>query len=260
MRIVPTLSHGDDPHDNAMSKQEIKRWSRINTTGILLSQLGFSVDQTPEKSDILVQQVIRWSWEVQSVQMCSSKMGLTYHPVRTAWLWMEEYGPEIWPREIEKRGHLDPSTGFIYLRDRSTPSGVQADLSLEIDENISDFCFGEDKLHPYNSMFQNVLRWFASIHAGLWHQVDYTVCRDWTAVELMADFLGLGPWIPLESLLPLYYGDLFSGSGGSCESCDSDCSACSGSRSLAESKKHPVMLELTDFNSVPESSVDGMES
>jgi hypothetical protein len=61
---------------------------------------------------------------------------------------MEEYGPEIWPEEMEKRRHLDPSTDFVYLRDRSTPSTVQAELSLKIDENISDFCFQEVMLHP----------------------------------------------------------------------------------------------------------------
>lgn len=148
MKIIPALWHEDNPHDNATLQQEIKRWSRSNTADILLSQLGFDMNQTSEKTDLLVQQVIRWSWKVQSVQMCSSKLGLTYHPVRTAWLWMEEYGAEIWPEETEKRRHLDPSTGFVYLRNRSTPSTVQADLSLEIDENISDFCFQEDMLHP----------------------------------------------------------------------------------------------------------------
>jgi hypothetical protein len=118
-------------------------------------------------------------------------------------------------------------------------------------------------LHPYNSMFQNVLRWFASIHAGLWHEVDYTLCRDRTAAELMADFLGLEPWIPLDDLLPLYYGGLCSESDGSCESYDCACSACSDSRNSAGLEKHPVILELStgnaDLSSVPESSVDGME-
>lgn len=141
MKNVLTLCHEDDLHDNAMLQHEIKRWFRSNTIGIFLSHLGFDMNQPSEKIDLLVQQVIRWSWEVQSVQMCSSKMGLRYHPVRTAWLWMEEYGPDVWPVEIDKRRHLDPSTDFVYLRDRSTLSNVQADLSLEIDENISDFCF-----------------------------------------------------------------------------------------------------------------------
>jgi hypothetical protein len=263
MKNVPTPWHEGDPHDNATLQQEIKRWSRSNTMGILLLQLGLDMNQTSEKFDLLVQQVIRWSWEVQSVQMCNSELGLTYHPVRTAWLWMEEYGSDIWPVENDKRRHLDPSTSFVYLRDRSTPSHVQADHSLEIDENISDFCFQEDKLHPHNSMFQNVLRWFASIHAGLCHEVDYTLCKDRTAAELMADFLGLEPWIPLDDLLPLYYGGLCSESDGSCESYDCACSACSGSRDLAGLEKHPVVLELStenvDLNDVPASSVDGME-
>jgi hypothetical protein len=231
--------------------------------GILLSQLGFVLDQTSEKFDLLVQQVIRWSWEVQSVQMCDSRLGLTYHPVRTAWLWMEEYGPDIWPEAIEKRRHLDPSTGFVYLRDRSTPSDVQADRFLDIDGNISDFCFQEDMLHPHNSMLQILLRWFASIHAGLWHEVDYTLCKDRTAAELMADFLGLEPWIPLDDLLPLYYGGLCSESDGSCESYDCACSACSGSRNSAGLEKHSVILELSTGNAehsgVLETSVDGIE-
>jgi hypothetical protein len=207
--------------------------------------------------------VIRWSWEVQSVQMCDSRLGLTYHPVRTAWLWMEEYGPDIWPEAIEKRRHLDPSTGFVYLRDRSTPSDVQADRFLDIDGNISDFCFQEDMLHPHNSMLQILLRWFASIHAGLWHEVDYTLCKDRTAAELMADFLGLEPWIPLDDLLPLYYGGLCSESDGSCESYDCACSACSGSRNSAGLEKHSVILELStgnaDHSGVLETSVDGIE-
>jgi hypothetical protein len=245
MKIVPTLWHEGDPHDHAALQEEIKRWSRSNTMDILLSQLGFDVHQDSGKTNLLVQQVIRWSWEVQSVQTCSSNLGLTYHPVRTAWLWMEEYGAEIWPEEIRKRRHLDPSTTFVYFRDRSTPSEARTEHRLDIDGHIADFCFREDMLHPHNSMFQNVLRYFASVHAGLRHDVDYTICKDWTAAELMADFLELEPWAPLEDLLPLYYGDLSSESDGSCESCDSDCSVCNGSRSLTGSEKRPTILELS---------------
>jgi hypothetical protein len=112
-------------------------------------------------------------------------------------------------------------------------------------------------LHPYNSMFQNVLRYFASVHAGLWHDVDYTICKDWTAAELMADFLELEPWVPLEDLLPLYYGGLFSGSDGRCESCDSDCSVCNGSRNPTRSEKRPTVLELSPENTGP-SDVPGI--
>jgi hypothetical protein len=158
---------------------------------------------------------------------------------------MEEYGAEIWPEEIRKRRHLDPSTTFVYFRDRSTPSEARTEHRLDIDGHIADFCFREDMLHPHNSMFQNVLRYFASVHAGLRHDVNYTICKDWTAAELMADFLELEPWAPLEDLLPLYYGDLSSESDGSCESCDSDCSVCNGSRSLTGSEKRPTILELS---------------
>jgi hypothetical protein len=263
MKIVPTFWHEDDPQDDAMLQKEIERWSRSNTMGTLLSRLGFSIQQDSEKIHLLAQQVIRWSWEVQSVQTCSSKPILTGHPVRTAWLWMEEYGAEIWPKESEKRRHLDPSTSFVYLRDRSAPSESQAETSLDIDENIAGFCFRKGTLHPYNSMFQNVLRYFASVHAGLWHDVDYTVCRDWTAAELMADFLGSEPWVPLDNLLPLYYEGILSESDGSFESCDSDCSACNGSESSAGSKKRPDILDVRPANTIssggPEISTGGIE-
>jgi hypothetical protein len=256
MKIVPTLSHEDDPRDDGMLQKEIERWSRSNTTGTLLSQLGFNIQQNPEKIDLLAQQVIRWSWEIQSVQTCSSKPKVTYHPVRTAWLWMEEYGAEIWPQESEKRRHLDPSTGFVYLRDRSAPSKSQAETSLDIEENIAEFCFRKGTLHPYNSMFQNVLRYFASVHAGLWHDVDYTVCRDWTAAELMADFLGSEPWVPLDNLLPLYYEGILSESDGSSGSCDSYYSVCSGSESSAGSKKRPDILDLRPANTEPSGGLE----
>jgi hypothetical protein len=79
----------------------------------------------------------------------------------------------------------------------------------------------------------------------------------------MADFLGLEPWAPLEDLLPLYYGDLFSNSDGSCESCESDCSVCNGSRNLTGSEKRPAILELSPGNMDPsgvfEDPIDGME-
>lgn len=261
MKIVPTLWHEDDPHDNESLRHEIKRWSRDNILGVLLSQLGLSIHPNTEKANLLAQQVIRWSWEVESVQTCSSRRGLPYHPVRTAWLWMEEYGAELWPEQIEKRQHFDPSTRFIYLRDRSTPSEAQAECSLDIDENIADFCFRKGTLHPHYSMFQSVLRYLASVHAGLWQDADYTVCRDRTAAELMADFLGSEPWIPSDNLLPLYYEGVFSESEGSSESCN--CSVCNSSRSLAESKKRPSILELgsakADPRDVPENSMDAME-
>ena len=266
MKIVPTLWHEDDPHDNGMLNREIKRWSRDNIRGLLLSQLGFKIHPNSEKSDLLAQQVIRWSWEVESVQTCSSRRGLTYHPVRTAWLWMEEYGAEIWPMEIwpmeiEKRKHLNSSADFVYLRDRTTSSEAKAENTLDVDGNMADFCFVKGPLHPHNSIFQSVLRYFATVHAGLWHDVDYTVCRDWTAAELMADFLGTEPWVPSENLLPLYYEGVSSESDGSCESCD--CSACNGSRSPAESKKRPTILELrsaeADPRDVPGNSMDDME-
>jgi len=176
---------------------------------------------------------------------------------------MEEYGSEIWPEEIEKRRHLDPSTDFIYLRDRSSPSEVPGEHFLNIDENIAEFCFRKGTLHPYNSMFQTVLRYFASVHAGLWHNVDYIVCEDWTAAELMAEFLGLESWVPLEGLLPLYYGSMFSECDGSCESCDSNCSACTGLRVSTNSKKHPAILEpnpgYTHPSRIPGSPMDDME-
>lgn len=263
MKIVPTFSHEDDPHDDVMLQQEIERWSRSNTMGTLLSQLGFNIQQDSEKIDLLAQQVIRWSWEIQSVQTCSSRPKLTCHPVRTAWLWMEEYGAEIWPEEDEKRRHLDPSTDYVYLRDRSTPSESKAETSLDIEENIAEFCFRKDTLHPYNSMFQNVLRYFASVHAGLWHDVDYTVCRDWTAAELLADSLGPEPWVPLNNLLPLYYEGILSESDGSFESCDSDCSVCTGSESLAGSKKRPDIVDVRPANTIsssgPEIPMGGIE-
>lgn len=241
MKVVPTLRHEDDPRDNRMLQREIRRWSRSNTMGVLLSQLGFNIHSNSEKADLLAQQVIRWSWEVESVQTCSSRRGLTYHPVRAVWLWMEEYGTEIWPEETEKRRHLDPSTDFVYLRDRSTASEAQADNSLDIDENIADFCFKSGTLHPHNSMFRSVLRYFAGVHAGLWHDVDYSVCEDWTAAELMADVLGSEPWMPSENLLPLYYEGMLSELDASRESCD--CSACSSPRRSAASKKRPTIFE-----------------
>lgn len=261
MKMVPTLWHEDDPRDSQMLQHEIKRWSRDNTMGVLLSQLGFDVHPNSEKAHLLAQQAMRWSWEVESVQTCSSRRKLAYHPVRSAWLWMEEYGAELWPEELEKRNHLDPSTDFVYLRDRSTASEAQADNSLDIDGHIADFCFRKGSLHPHNAMFQSVLRYFAGVHAGLWHDIDYTVCRDRTAAELMTDFLGLEPWIPSDNLLPLYYEGMFSESEGSSQSCD--CSVCNSSRSLAESKKRPAILELRSANpdprGIPENSMDGME-
>jgi len=241
MRTTPTLRHEEDPHDNEMLQHEIRKWSRSNTMGVLLSQLGFRIHPNSGRANLLAQQVIRWSWEIESVQTCSSRRGLTYHPVRTAWLWMEEYGAEIWPEEIEKRKHLDPSFGFVYLRDRSMPSEAHTENSLGIDDNIADFCSKKGTLHPHNSMFQSVLRYLASVHAGLWKDVDYTVCRDWTAAELMADFLEPEPWVPSEDLLPLYYDGILSGSEGGSESCD--CSACSSPRSSAASKKRPTIFE-----------------
>jgi len=262
MEIVPTLWHKDDPHDNETLQHEIRKWSRSNTKGLLLSQLGFNVHPDSEKADLLAQQAIRWSWEVESVQTCTSRRGLTYHPVRTAWLWMEEYGADFWPEVTEKRKHLDPSLDFVYLRDRTMPSEAQAKNRLDVDGNMADFCFKKNTLHPHNSIFQSVLQFFAGVHAGLWHNVDYTVCRDRTAAELMADFLESEPWIPSENLLPLYYDGLPSESDGSCESCD--CSACNSSRNSAELKKRPAILESgsgnVDFSGVPEDPMDGMES
>ncbi|KAI4755979.1 hypothetical protein E4T52_11839 [Aureobasidium sp. EXF-3400] len=237
MKIVPTLSHEDDPRDDGMLQKELERWSRSNTMGTLLSQLGFNIQQNSEKIDLLAQQVMRWSWETLSVQTCSSKPKLTYHPVRTAWLWMEEYGAEIWPEESEKRRHLDPSTDYVYLRDRSTPGESQVENSLDINENIAEFCFKKGTLHPYNSMFQNVL-------------------RDWTAAELMADFLGSEPWVPLDNLLPLYYEGILSESDGSSGSCDSYYSVCSGSESSAGSKKRPDILELRPANTKSSSGAE----
>ncbi|KAI5277038.1 hypothetical protein E4T47_00188 [Aureobasidium subglaciale] len=240
--LVSAHGHKEDLNDKASWQREIMRWSLKHIVNcapstladsvkmqynadMAISQLGFNVHQQPETSYMLAQQVHRWRWEVENVQACGPKLRLPYHPVRAAWLWMEEYGAELWPADVHKRGHLYPSTTFVYLRDRSEYVDLEPDQRLDVDENIAEFCFSKGTLHPYNDMFQKVLQCFAGMQSGLWRHVNKSICRARTAAELMVDFLGSEPWIPEQrGFIPLYYVE------GDSESCSSDDSTLSSMR------------------------------
>ncbi|KAI5204276.1 hypothetical protein E4T39_03723 [Aureobasidium subglaciale] len=234
--LVSAHGHKEDLNDKATCQREIMRWSLKHTVNcapstmedsvkmqynadMTISQLGFNIHQQPESSYMLAQQVYRWCWEVENVQACGPNPHLPYHPVRAAWLWMEEYGAELWPADIGRRGHLYPSTTFVYLRDRNGYIDLEPDQRLDVDENIAGFCFSKGTLHPYNDMFQKVLQYFAGMQSGMWSHVEKSICRARTAAELMADFLGSEPWMPEQrGFIPLYYVE---DDTGSCSSDDS---------------------------------------
>lgn len=243
--LIAVQGQKEDPNHWKTMRRELERWSashgisswiteaeRRQNAETSLSQLGIDITMDPARHNMLARQVVRWSWEVQSVQGCGPKLHLPYHPIRTAWLWMEEYGPDLWPADEKKRGHLDnwaqdTDSSFVHLRDRAEIQHQDIEQRVDIIENIPQFCFSKGTLHPYNSMFQQVLQYFAGVYAGLWDGVDYKTCENQTAAQLMAQFLGMKPWVPEQAYLPLFYNideDFESDCG---RSCCSDCSTCS---------------------------------
>lgn len=204
------------------------------------------------KENVLARQVIRWTWETQQVQRLQSISCQTWptHPMRTAWLWIEEYGAELWPAEIEKRGHLhprfrNPTEGFVYLRDRGKRDKIPFEGFDDIVGHMPDFCFEDGRLSPFNSMFWNILYYFADVYLGV-YSCDITSWEGQTAAQLMAEFLGQKPWVPGKEFLPLYYQSSGAGcddslnssscSGSTC-SCSVDGTECTGGAGRSSSRR-----------------------
>jgi hypothetical protein len=218
----------------------------------LIYNLSFDPDLDPKLQATLAKQIRRYSWEVEQIQRAAPQLHLAFHPIRTAWLWMEEYGAQLWSESEHKRMHLhphhrNPAGAFVFLRDACWAEvefddvdddddeeqvdygDYYHDFRPEIDENLAAFCYLSDSgLHPYNWMFKKVLWLFAGVYEGLWDGGDdddddeFAVAgHHRTAAQLMAEFLGEKAWRPQRGFLPLYYEDEDLGTASECSS-DSD--------------------------------------
>ena len=123
---------------------------------------------------LLAKQVRRFYTELGCI-LQSDWTNLRDATVRAAFLWMEEFGPEIWPPEIEKRGHLslserDPAFGFVYARDRNGSDYTSQEHIESVSYSLENSFFQLDHrgLNPMNKKFEGVVRYFKDVFDQLW--------------------------------------------------------------------------------------------
>lgn len=153
---------------------------------------------------------------------------------RTAYLWMEEFGEDVWPARLEKRGHLRtperyPETGFVYARDRSVANFVSQEHIEAARDSLPEFCWAPDfkGLNPMNINFENMVLYFKDVFDNLW---DFeNTLRGWperTARELFCIIFDTPIWSrsPEDLFCPLFY--LHDDRARHCESDESGDAVC----------------------------------